>query len=141
MKPLTPYLFFDGNCRKAMEFYEHVFGGELEVMTYADAPEDACGGDSATKFAKIQDKVMHACLTKGNFSIMASDNPMGKPVVGDNVQLSVNLKTIPEVEKLFQALGEGGNITMPLEDTFWGAHFGTLTDKFGIHWMVSCLLE
>jgi uncharacterized glyoxalase superfamily protein PhnB len=76
MKPLTPYLFFDGNAREAMEFYKDCFGGKLEVMTYAHAPEDACpGGTKPTE--ETRDKIMHACLTTGDLILMASDNPMG----------------------------------------------------------------
>ena len=138
MKPLTPYLFFNGNCREAMEFYKDCFGGELEIMTYADAPEDACpGGDVQS----VKDKIMHACLTKDDFILMASDNPMGAPVAGDNVSISIHCESIPQTQKLFEALGAGGEVTMPLADTFWGAHFGMLIDKYGFHWMLNCPLE
>ena len=139
MKPLTPYLFFDGNCREAMAFYKSCFGGKLELMTYADAPEgNPCpGGD----IQSARDKIMHACMTKDDFMLMASDNPMGAPVTGDNVHLSVECSTMFEIQELFNALGDGGEVVMPLADTFWGAHFGMLTDRFGIHWMLSCPLE
>jgi PhnB protein len=140
MKPLTPYLFFAGNAREAMEFYKECFGGKLEVMTYADAPEDACpGGTKPTD--ETRDKVMHACLTTGDLILMASDNPVGAPVVGDNISISIQPKDIPETERLFNALSEGGEVTMPLADTFWGAHFGMLKDKYGFHWMLNCPLE
>ena len=80
MKPLTPYLMFDGNCREAMEFYKSCFGGELQVMTFGEAPEDACpGGTKPTEENK--NKVMHACLTSDDCVLMASDDPMGKPVI------------------------------------------------------------
>jgi len=139
MKPLTPYLFFDGNCREAMEFYKSCFGGKLELMAYGDAPEgNQCpGGD----IESAKDKIMHGCLTEGTFTLMASDNPMGAPVRGDNVHLSVECETMPEIRKLFESLGDSGEILMPLEDTFWGAHFGMLKDRFGIHWMLSFPLE
>jgi PhnB protein len=140
MKPLTPYLFFNGNAREAMEFYKDCFGGKLEVMTYADAPEEACPGE--TKPAEeTKNKVMHACLTSGDLILMASDNPAGAPVAGDNVSLSIQPKDIPETERLFNALSEGGEVTMPLADTFWDAHFGMLKDKYGFHWMLNCPLE
>jgi PhnB protein len=140
MKPLTPYLFFAGNAREAMDFYKDCFGGALEVMTYADAPEDACpGGTKPTD--ETRDKVMHACLTTGDLILMASDNPMGAPMAGDNISISIQPKDIPETERLFNALSEGGEVTMPLADTFWGAHFGMLKDKFGFHWMLNCPLE
>jgi PhnB protein len=104
------------------------------------APDDACpGGTKPTKDTK--DKIMHACLTKDDFMLMASDNPMGPQVVGDNISISIHCKTIPQTQKLFKALGEGGKITMPLADTFWGAHFGMLVDKYGFHWMLNCPLK
>lgn len=137
MKALTPYLFFDGNCREAMKFYHHCFGGNLELLTNADSHQSSC--PDGTKLDPEQ--IMHASLTLGDFMIMASDNPMGQPKAGDNISLSINCTSIPETEKLFNALSEGGNVTMPLADTFWGAHFGMLTDKYGFHWMFNCPLE
>ena len=140
MKPLTPYLFFDGNAREAMEFYKDCFGGKLEVMTYADAPENAYpGGTKPTEESK--DNVMHACLTAGDLILMASDNPMGAPVAGDNISLSIQPKDIPDTDRLFNALSAGGEVTMPLADTFWGAYFGMLKDRYGFHWMLNCPLE
>ena len=138
MKPLVPYLFFNGNCRDALGFYKRCFGGDLQVMTYGDAPEGACAGgvDPSAK-----DKVMHGCLSDGAFSLMASDSPMGKQAMGDNVHLTIQCETIPEIRKLFKALGDGGEIKMPLADTFWGAHFGMLVDRFGVHWMLNCPLK
>jgi len=115
MKPLTPYLFFAGNAREAVEFYKECFGGKLEVMTYADAPEDACpGGTKPTDDTK--DKVMHACLTTGDLILMASDNPLGGPVVGDNISISIQPKDIPEPAapgglmcRIFSLTGAVGN--------------------------------
>jgi PhnB protein len=140
MKPLTPYLFFAGNAREAMEFYKDCFDGKLEVMTYADAPKDAYP-EGKKPPQEAMDKVMHACLTTGDLILMASDNPMGAPVVGDNISISIQPKDIPETERLFKALSAGGEVTMPLADTFWSAHFGVLKDKYGFHWMLNCPLE
>lgn len=140
IEPLTPYLFFDGNAREAMEFHKDCFGGKLEVMTYADTPEGACtGGTKPTENTK--DKIMHACLTTGDLILIASDNPMAAPVVGDNISLGIQPKDIPETERLFNALSEGVEVTMPLADTFWGAHSGMLKDKYVFHWMLNCPLE
>lgn len=140
MKPLTPYLFFGGDCRDAMNFYQDCFGGSLEIMTYADGPADArpdaCPGGVADK-----DKIMHACLTAGDLVLMASDNPMGPPLAGDAVSISVHCESVAETERLFAALGRGGTVKMALADTFWGAHFGMLADRFGFHWMLNCPLE
>jgi PhnB protein len=140
MKPLTPYLFFAGNAREAMEFYKDCFDGKLEVMTYADAPEDAYP-EGKKPPQKAMDKVMHACLTTGDLILMASDNPVGAPMAGDNISISIQPKDIPETERLFKALSAGGEVTMPLADTFWGAHFGMLKDKYGFHWMLNCPRE
>lgn len=137
MKALTPSLFFNGNCREAMNFYQSCFGGNLEIMTNADAPEGGCPGDMKL----VPDQIMHACLTQGDFILMASDNPMDKPKVGDNLSLSINCSTIQQTEKLFKALSVGGKVTMPLADTFWGAHFGMLIDKYSFRWMLNCPLD
>ncbi|MFP3921100.1 MAG: VOC family protein [Dichotomicrobium sp.] len=131
MTSLTPYLFFDGNCREAMEFYKSCFGGELTVMRYADAPEGG-GCPEADR-----DKVMHACLTGGDVGLMASDNPTGTPTPGDHVALSIHCDTMADIQRLFKALGAGGKVIMPLADQFWGAHFGMLIDKYGFHWMLN----
>lgn len=135
MKPLTPYLFFNGNCREAMDFYKQCFGGKLEIMTYGEAPEQA----NYPKGSK--DNIMHACLTHDHFMLMASDNPNNAPVTGDNVSISIHPDTVAETQTLFNALSKGGKVTMPLADTFWGAHFGMLIDKYGFHWMLNCQLK
>ncbi len=136
MKPLTPYLMFNGNCREAMEFYKHCFGGELNVMTYGDAPEDACpGGTQPTEETKV--KVMHACLSSGEMVLMASDDPMGAPQMGDYVQLSINCESSEQVENLFNALSENGNAIMPPTETFWARKFGMLIDQYGFRWMLN----
>jgi PhnB protein len=134
---VTPYLFFDGNCREAMEFYKSCFGGELTLMRYADGPEEAFEGQGEPDLEKI----MHASLTGGEASLMASDNPMGAPKIGDNVSLSLNCETMDDIQRLFKALSEGGKVTMPLADAFWGDHFGMLVDKYGFHWMLSHQLQ
>ncbi|KTC81497.1 VOC family protein [Legionella brunensis] len=137
MKALTPYLLFNGNCQEAMNFYQACFGGKLEIMTNAEAPEDACPGNM--KLAPNQ--IMHACLTHGDFVLMASDNPMDKPKIGDNLSLNINCSTKQQAEELFKALSADGKVTMPLADTFWGAYFGMLVDKYGFHWMLNCPLD
>lgn len=106
-------------------------------MTNADAPKDACPGGMEL----VPEQIMHACLTNGDFVLMASDNPMDKPKHGDNLSLSINCTSIDQTKKIFEALGAGGKITMPLADTFWGAHFGMLVDKYGFRWMLNCPLS
>ncbi|TAL59990.1 MAG: VOC family protein [Legionella sp.] len=137
MNVLAPYLLFNGNCHEAMNFYKSCFGGELQLMMNADAPDNACPGGM-----KLDPKqVMHACLSKDGFSLMASDNPMATPKAGDNISLCVNCKTTEETDTLFKNLSAGGTVTMPLANTFWGAYFGTVTDKYGFHWMLNCHLD
>lgn len=128
MAHLTPYLAFNGNCREAMEFYNSVFGGELQVQTFGEAPVNAAEKDKG--------RIMHAELRAGSLVLMASDGMPGNEVkFGDSVSLSVHTHSKDETDTLFQKLSEGGRVTMPLENTFWGAYFGMLIDQFGIHWL------
>ena len=128
MKGITTYLTFDGNCREAMTFYKRCLGGELLLMPVSDAPGET------PKEAK--DRIMHASLKNGSVSLMASDRWLDHPFQqGDNFAICVAPESLEETEKLFVSLGENGKVTSPLQDTFWGARFGTLMDQFGIHWM------
>jgi PhnB protein len=128
MKEIVTYLNFDGNCREAMEFYKKCLGAELYLMPFSEAPGD---------FPKeAKDRIMHARLTKGSTLLMASDTMPGMPFQqGNNFSVSMQCESLQEIERLFTALGEKGKVTMPLQDTFWGARFGMLRDQFGIHWM------
>lgn len=126
---LNPYLTFDGNGREAMTFYQRCLGGELNVMTFGDNP----GGGVPPG---AEDRVMHATLVSGNLRLMASDSMPGQPVRGgDSIHLSLNLSSREEIDRLFVALGEGGTVTMPLDDQPWGGRFGMLVDRFGMPWM------
>jgi PhnB protein len=128
MKDINTYLTFDGNARQAMEFYAKCLEGKLEVMPFSQAPMDYP--------PEAKDRTMHACLTKGPVTLMASDTMPGmKFQQGNNFSININCETTDEQDRFFKNLGEGGNVTMPLQDTFWGARFGMLTDKFGINWM------
>jgi len=128
------YLAFSGNCREAMTFYEEALQGKLEIMPFEGSPMEVPDD--------YKNKVMHATLTFGDAMIMASDGMPGQEVSqGNNVHISINATTVDEAEKYFNNLSVGGQIIMPLADTFWGAKFGMLTDKFGVQWMVNCELE
>lgn len=127
---LTPYLNFDGNCKEAMEFYQSVFGGKLDISTFGkfqmDVPDD------------YKDKVMHAVLEADHIQLMASEGKPGEPTVfGDSVSLSLSGDDEETLSNYFNALADGGKITMPLEKQVWGDRFGMTTDKFGINWMVN----
>lgn len=129
MKTIDNYLFFDGNCRQAMEFYAKCLGAEVHLMKYSDAPNCPQGSE---------DKVMHARITKGAINLMASDWAAPVPIQpGNNFSLCLNTDNREETESVFKAIGAGGQVTMPLADTFWGAYFGMLTDQFGVNWMLN----
>jgi PhnB protein len=128
MKDITPYLTFNGTCRQAMTFYKDILGGDLELMDFASSPMEV--PDEAKNY------IMHAILTSNGVTLMASDTMPNQAVTnGNSVSLSINCQSVDEINHLFNSLSDGGEITMPLEDTFWGARFGMLTDKFGTCWM------
>ncbi len=128
MKAVTTYLTFDGNCREAMTFYGNCLGADLHAMPFSDMPGNVP--------AQAKDRIMHARLIKGTTLLMASDSMPGMPFQqGNNFSVSVECESLEEIERLFAAIGENGAIKMPLQDVFWGARFGMLTDRFGINWM------
>ena len=132
MKGFNPYLNYNGNCREALNFYKECFGGEIvSIQTFADA--------QMAEGQAERDKIMHAVFKAGSVYFMASDCGPGQSVTpGTNVTLNVDFDNVADQEKVFNKLSSGGTVTMPLQDTFWGAHFGMLTDKFGINWMTNC---
>ena len=135
MKGIHVYLNFDGNCREAMKFYEKCLGGELFIMPFSEGPKQFGFSDFPKE---AHDRIMHASLTKGSVILMASDTMPGMPFQqGNNFAVSINCESLQEIQRLFGALGEKGKVTMPLQDAFWGSHFGMLTDQFGINWMFS----
>jgi len=129
---LFPYLNFNGNCEEALNFYKEAFDGEIiQLGRYGESPMKSP--------EEIKDKIIHGRLQFGDVLIMASD-AMNKNGVnnGDNISLSIECDTNDQLEKVFTKMSDGGKITMPLHDQFWGAKFGMLTDKFGFHWMFNC---
>ena len=141
MARVSTYLNFPGNTEKAFNFYKSVFKGEL-------------GGDGFQRFGDIPpmegqpplseaDKklILHVELQiLGGHILMATDAPesMGLKVdLGNNMHINIEPESRAEAKRLFDALAEGGNITMPIQDMFWGAYFGSCTDQFGINWMVN----
>jgi PhnB protein len=132
MKQLNVYLTFsDGKCKEALEFYKTALNGEIHSMqTFGEAPNDTP--------KEHKDLVMHAEFKAENIFFMASDSTPDRPVqIGNNLSLSINLTNKDEQTRLFDALSEGGKVTMPLNETFWGARFGMVTDKYGINWMTN----
>jgi len=129
MKEINTYLTFDGNCRDAMKFYERCFGAKLELMPFSEGPGQVP--------PEAKDRVMHAKLSKGSVVLlMASDTMPGMAFrQGNNFSVCLQCESLEEIERLFAAVGEEGKVTMALQDTFWGARFGMVTDRFGINWM------
>jgi len=132
MKSTNTYLIFDGECRKAMEFYKKALGGELRMFTFGEMPPSP----GCEVPAGAQDRIMHAMLESGPLVLMASDNMPGQPFTkGNNFQINLNCENEAEVDKLFKALSEGGHAIMPPGETFWAKRFGMASDKFGVIWM------
>lgn len=129
------YLAFNGTCEEAMNFYKDALGLEMiSMQRFGDMPPMP-GAPPIS--AEEKNRVLHCTIGKeGSMQLMASDSNAMHPVTfGNNASISLNFMTEEEIDKTFAAISEGGNITMPLQDTFWGAKFGMCTDKFGTAWL------
>lgn len=136
MKQMNVYLNFDGKCEEAIHFYKDAIGGEIiSVMRFGDAGME--GVNEMDEAAK--QRVMHSEFKSEGVWLMASDSMPGQPVTGSS-QVSLNLMFDTEAEQtaVFDKLSAGGQVSMELQDTFWGARFGLCTDKYGINWMFNC---
>ena len=135
MTSINAYLNFNGNCEEAFNFYASAFNDTtLNFDRFGGAP------DSDHIAGSDKNKIMHASLTVGkNGLLMGSDTTegMGEVVFGNNFSLSLLPESEEETIRLFNTLSEGGTVTMPLEDMFFGAYFGEFSDKFGINWMIN----
>jgi PhnB protein len=131
---VQPYLFFDGRCEEAIEFYKRALGAKVEVlMRFKESPEPPQPGMCPPG---SDDKVMHASFRIGETTLMASDGRcQGKPSF-QGFSLSLTAKDDAEAERLFAAVGEGGQVQMPLGKTFFSSRFGMVADRFGVSWMV-----
>lgn len=137
MATTNTYLNFNGNCEEAFNFYKAVFGGEF---TYIGRFGDMPPSDDFKVPDSDKNKIMHVSLPIGTSILMGSDTGGGWAptfVAGNNFSISITADTKAEADTLFATLSDGGQITMPLENTFWGDYFGMFTDKFGVNWMVS----
>ena len=129
---VAPYLFFDGNCEAAMTHYAKVLNAQIKMMVKgSDVPEGKAPPDFANK-------IMHAALEYDGGLLMASDVPNGQFNKPQGYAVSVNVEQPAEAERVFHALAEGGDLTMPMSETFWAKRFGMCVDRFGTHWMVGC---
>lgn len=132
MQPIIPYLTFKGDCKEAMEFYAKSLNGKMEmVSTFSEMKMEVAD--------EFKDKIMHGVLKSGDLTMMFSDtlHATEATVKGNSISLSLNFDDKESLQQVFTALEAGGKVTMPLQDTEWGAFFGMLSDKFGYHWMLN----
>ncbi len=128
---IQPYLFFDGRCEEALDFYRRALGAEVKMlMRFKDAPEQsmapAGGGD----------KIMHATFQIGDATVMASDGECHGQPTFSGFSLSLTAPSEAEAKRMFGALSEGGQVRLPITKTFFSPAFGMLADRFGVGWMV-----
>ncbi len=128
---LEPYLFFDGRCEEAIEFYRSKLGAEVTMlMRFKESPDPGMAPPGAG------DKVMHASFRIGETTVLASDGRCEGPASFQGFSLSLTVPNEPEAERLFGALGDGGQVQMPMAKTFFSPRFGMVADRFGVSWMV-----
>ena len=132
---LHTYLKFPGNCREAFEFYRSCFGGEFQGLhTFADSPPDMRVSEEHANL------VMHVSLPVGSSILMGSDiiDGFGPPtVLGNNFTISIEADNRVVADSIFEKLSDGGSVEMPMQETFWGAYFGELTDRFSVGWQIN----
>ena len=126
---IQPYLFYNGRCDEAIDFYRAAVGAEVTMlMRFKDSPEPTSHG--------VQEKVMHASLRIGDTTVLVSDGRCTGQLSFQGFALSLTVPDDAEAERLFAALGDGGQVQMPLTKTFFSSKFGMLTDRFGVLWMI-----
>jgi PhnB protein len=131
---IQPYLFFNGRCEQAVEFYRQALGAELEMMMrFKDSPEPPPPGAVPAGF---EDKILHCSLRVGATTLMASDGCAADAAGFEGFSLSLSVASEAEADRVFAALANGGKVTMPLEKTFWSPRFGMVKDRFGVGWMI-----
>jgi len=142
MTKVNAYITFNGNCEEAFNFYKSVFGGEFQYIgRYKDIPQS----DKQNFRSDSDQKIMHISLPISKETIlMGCDNADvsgEETIIGNNISLSIDIADRDEADRIFAELSVGAEIKMPLSETFWGAYFGTLTDRFGINWSINCELN
>lgn len=134
---LNTYINFEDNCREAFEFYRSIFGGEFAfISTFREGPEEM---EEMQIPEEHLDRIMHVSLPIGDSVLMGSDTTSAfcaPLVVGNNFSISFEADSREHADEVFAKLSEGGSVMWPMADAFWGAYFGTCTDKFGINWQV-----
>lgn len=128
---VQPYLFFEGRCEEAIEFYKQAAGAKVEMlMRYKECPEPAQTPPGA------DDKILHACFRIGDTAVMASDGHCSGNSSFGGFALSITVKSEADADRIYAALSDGGKTLMPLGKTFFSPRFGMLSDRFGVMWMV-----
>ena len=138
MASVNVYLNFDGNCEEAFNFYKSVFGGEFPYIgRFKDMPPQ----EGMTMPEEMGNKIMHVSLPISKETTLMGSDTGGEwaPnfVKGNNFSISINADSKEEADRLFAGLSNGGKVTMPMANTFWGDYFGMWEDKFGVNWMMS----
>jgi PhnB protein len=131
VQTVQPYLFFDGRCEEAIEFYRRTLGAEVTMlMRFKDSPDpNMCP-------AGAENKVMHASLRIGDTTVMASDGRCEGKLSFQGFSLSLTVPNEVEADRLFGSVAEGGKVQMPLTKTFFSPRFGMVADRFGVSWMI-----
>jgi PhnB protein len=130
---VQPYLFFGGRCEEALTFYQSALGAKIEmVMRHKDS---ACQPPAGTLPPGYEDKIMHSSFRVGETEIMASDG-CGEASIPSGFSLSLSVPSTSMADRVFGALAEGGEVQMPLSETFFSPRFGMVKDRFGVGWMV-----
>jgi PhnB protein len=131
---VNAYLYFNGNCRQAVEFYAGIFGAEPKIMTYGDTPPNP----EFPVSDEMKSLVLHAQLSVTGSDVMFSDVSPGTPYApGNNISLTISSGDMDGLKTMFTKLKEGGTVQMELQETFWSKCYGSVTDKFGINWQLS----
>lgn len=138
MTVVNPYLTFQGNCEEAFNYYREVFGGEFSYLgRFGEMPPQ----EGVSISEDQANKIMHMSLPISKETILMGSDAGGEwapdLVVGNNITLSVTAESKEDADRFFELLSDGGKVTMPMDQTFWGDYFGMCTDKFGINWMIS----
>lgn len=130
---VNPHLNFNGQCREAFKLYQESLGANVRgMMTWGESPM----ADQVS--AELHDKIVHATLVIGETELSGNDSPPDRYEAPRGFAVTIQIKEPAEAERVFNALAEGGTVTMPIQQTFWAARFGMLVDRFGIPWMVNC---
>jgi PhnB protein len=134
-RSIHPYLFFNGSCEEAIEFYRKALAAEVEmIMRFKESPEPPSPG---TVPPGVENKIMHSSFRIGQATVMASDGDSTDKPSFQGFSLSLSVPNEAEADRAFNALADGGQVKMPLTKTFWSPRFGMVQDRFGIGWMIS----